>query len=316
MESLVFVYFVPAVAIVLDLLFGDPQSFPHPVRYIGKGLDLFEASARRVRIDLRTAGWVAVILFAVGSWSIAEFLMAIPYLGVLFAIYLAYAGLALGCLIRDARKVASRLNVGDLPGARDALSMMVSRDTSGLDANGIRQTLAETVSENLNDGFVAPMFYLALFGPGGLWAYKAISTMDSMWGYRTEQYRQLGYAAAKTDDALAFIPARLTAWAMLLLGKHRGFNYAEAKERFAADAQKMESPNAGWPMSAAAWLLKGQMGGEAIYFGEKKEKPVLGPAGAVWDKEMIRSLIELCKSSGKMTAVALILALGWLQVAF
>lgn len=316
MESLVFAFLVPGVAIILDLLFGDPQSLPHPVRYIGKGLDLFEASARRVGLNLRTAGWIAVVIFVVGTWSIAEFFMAVPYIGVLVAIYLAYAGLALGCLVRDAKRVASMLDIGDLTGAREALAMLVSRDTSDLDSNDIRKTLAETVSENLNDGFVAPMFYLALFGPGGLWAYKAVSTMDSMWGYKTDQYRELGYAGAKMDDYLAFIPARITAWSLLLLGKFRGLNYTEAKAHFAVDATKMESPNAGWPMAAAAWLLGGQMGGAAVYFGEVKEKPILGPEGEVWDKQMIRSLIDLCKDAGKIAAVVLILTLGWLQIVF
>ena len=316
MESIVLAFFVPAVAMILDSLLGDPPNLPHPVRYIGQGLELFEASARKVRIGLRTAGWVAVILFSVGAWSIAEALMAIPYVGILIAFYLAYAGLALGCLVKDARRVVYLLDIDDLVAARESLSMLVSRDTSKLDPAGIRRTLAETVSENLNDGFVAPMFYLAIFGPGGLWTYKAVSTMDSMWGYRTERYKDLGYGAAKTDDLLAFIPARLTAWALLLTGWMRGLNYTEAKARFADDARKMESPNAGWPMAAAAWLMNGQMGGRAVYFGQEKEKPVLGPEGKRWDRNMIRSLIFLCKSAGHRIGWVFILGLGWLQLAF
>ncbi len=316
MESYVFAFAVPAVAMILDSLFGDPHNLPHPVRFIGQGLDLFETIARKVTLDLRIAGWAAVVLFVVGTWSVAELLMAIPYLGILIAIYLAYAGLALGCLVKDARKVASLLDSGDLPGARNALAMLVSRDTEELDPAGVRRTLAETVSENLNDGFVAPMFYLTIFGPGGLWAYKAVSTMDSMWGYRTDRYMNLGYAAAKTDDWLAFIPARLTAWALLAVGWARGLNFREANAHFAKDARKMESPNAGWPMAAAAWLMNGQMGGRAVYFGKKKDKPVLGPKGRPWDRDMIRTLIFLCKSAGHRVGWIFILTLGWLQLVF
>lgn len=316
MESIVFAFIVPVAAVILDALFGDPSSLPHPVRYIGKGLDLFEASARKVKIDLRVAGWVAVFIFSLGIWGIAEFLMAIPYIGVMIAIYLGFAGLALGCLVKDARKVASLLDTGDLPGARKALAMLVSRDTSKLDPNGIRRTLAETVSENLNDGFVAPMFYLAIFGPGGLWAYKAVSTMDSMWGYRTDEYRDLGRAAAKTDDFLAYIPARITALLMLFMGKRQGLAYKEAQKNYQVDANKMESPNAGWPMATAAWLFGGQMGGATEYFGEVKDKPVLGPQGAVWNKKMIKDLIQFCKATGHASAWIFILALGWLQIAF
>lgn len=316
MESYVFAFVVPAVAMILDSLFGDPQNLPHPVRLIGQGLDLFEAAVRKVKLDLRVAGWAAVILFAVGTWSVAELLMAIPYLGILIAIYLAYAGLALGCLVKDARKVTLLLDSGDLPEARRALAMLVSRDTAELDPAGVRRTLAETVSENLNDGFVAPMFYLTIFGPGGLWAYKAVSTMDSMWGYRTDRYIDLGYAAAKTDDCLAFIPARLTAWALLAVGWMRGLNFREAKAHLAEDAGKMESPNAGWPMAAAAWLMNGQMGGRAVYFGKEKDKPVLGPKGRPWDRDMIRTLILLCKSAGHRAGWIFIVTLGWLQLAF
>ncbi|MEF2231887.1 MAG: adenosylcobinamide-phosphate synthase CbiB [Pseudodesulfovibrio sp.] len=312
----VFAFLVPAVALILDSLFGDPQGMPHPVRCIGRGLDLYEASARKVGLNLRAAGWAAVVLFAIGAWSIAGVLTALPYVGAFIAIYLAYAGLAMGCLVRDARRVAALLDSDDLPGARRALAMLVSRDTSALDPEGVRKTLAETVSENLNDGFVAPMFYLALFGPGGMWAYKAISTMDSMWGYRTDRFRDLGRGAAKTDDVLAWIPARLTAWALLLTGRMRGLDYARAKANFAADAAKMESPNAGWPMAAAAWLMDARMGGTAVYFGKAKEKPILGPEGRYWTRAKVRNLIALCKTSGYRAGWAFILLLGWLQIAF
>ena len=184
--------------------------------------------------------------------------------------YFAFAGLALGCLMKDARRVAGLLEAGNLGEARHELSMLVSRDTEGLDAPALRRTLAETVSENLNDGFVAPLFYLSLFGPGGMWAYKTVSTMDSMWGYRNDRYRDLGRGAARTDDLLAWVPARITARIMLLAGKRLGLDHAAARAHHAADAAKMESPNAGWPMATAAWLVGGSMGGRAVYFGEAK----------------------------------------------
>lgn len=316
MEPIVYAFIVPAAAYLLDAVFGDPKSFPHPVRYIGKALDYYEYSARKVGINLRSAGWAAVLIISASVWGIVEFFMAIPYLGVMVAIYLGYAGLALGCLIRDARRVASLLDTGDLEGARAALSMLVTRDTSRLDPTQVRATLAETVSENLNDGFVAPMFYLALFGPGGMWAYKTVSTMDSMWGYKTEKYKELGYAAAKTDDWLAFIPARITAWMLLFVGKRQGLDHDSAKTYFTADAMTMESPNAGWPMAAAAWLLGGQMGGRYDYFGEAKVKPILGPEGRIWNKGTIQKLITLSKSTGNLAAWTFIAGLGWLQLVF
>jgi len=298
MDSFNLAIVVPVLAVVLDAMIGDPNNFPHPVRYIGNGLDLFEDFVRKVGLNLRFSGWLALVLFSGGTWAIAEFLLAIPLLGFVVALYLGYAGLALGCLIKESRKVAVLLDGGNVAEARKALAMLVSRDTSRLDENELRRTLAETVSENLNDGFVAPMFYLALLGPGGMWAYKTVSTMDSMWGYKTDRYNELGYAGAKTDDILAFIPARLTAWLLLVVGKRRGLNFYGAKEHYQADACKMESPNAGWPMAAAAWLIGGQMGGPTVYFGKVKDKPILGPVGKIWNSEMIERLLALSKNAG------------------
>jgi adenosylcobinamide-phosphate synthase len=316
MEHSVAIFLIPALAVILDRLIGDPVNWPHPVRFIGRGLDLFEAAIRRTGVDLRLAGWGAVLLFALGAWFIVARLTAIPYLGWLLAVYFAYAGLALGCLLKDARKVADLIDSGDLPGARQALSMLVSRETAALDAPAIRRTLAETVSENLNDGFTAPLFYLALFGPGGLWAYKAVSTMDSMWGYRTDRYIQLGQGAAKTDDVLAWIPARLTAFFLFIVGKRLGLKAATARGRYRDDARKMESPNAGYPMAAAAWLLEAQMGGPTVYFGKIKDKPVLGPAGAVWDRAKLFKLFRLTAKTGVLAALVLIPVLGLIRLLF
>jgi adenosylcobinamide-phosphate synthase len=316
MEHSAAVFLIPALAVVLDRLIGDPPNWPHPVRIIGKGLDLFEAAVRRLNFNLRMAGWGGVALFAAASWFIVAQLTVVPYLGPLLAVYFAYAGLALGCLLKDARRVAALLDSGDLSGARHALSMLVSRETAGLDAPAIRRTLAETVSENLNDGFTAPLFYLALFGPAGLWAYKAVSTMDSMWGYRTDRYLQLGQGAAKTDDFLAWIPARLTAFFLFIVGKRLGLKAATARGRYRDDARTMESPNAGYPMAAVAWLLEAQMGGPTVYFGKVKDKPLLGPEGAEWDRAKLRKLFRLAAKTGTLASWVLIPVLGLIRLLF
>lgn len=316
MDSFAYIFVLPIVAVILDSIIGDPHSFPHPVRYIGKGLDFYESAVRKIGLNLRFAGYAAVFLFCLIVWKLVSFLTSVPVIGFFLAVYFGYAGLALGCLMDETQKVADILNVGDMEGARKAVSMLVSRDTNELSEQEIRRTLAETLSENLNDGFVAPLFYLVLFGPAGMWVYKTVSTMDSMWGYKTARYGKLGYAAAKLDDTLAFVPARLTAKIMIWIGKERGLDSISAKENVAKDAAKMESPNAGWPMAAAAWLVGGQMGGETVYFGKIKQKPVLGPVGKVWDSQMISTLIHTCRRTGHATAVIFILAGGILKVIF
>lgn len=294
------------VAIVLDGVIGDPHSFPHPVRYIGKALDFIESKVRSHFASMHLVGAIVLLVLSALSWIIVISLISIPFVGVLFAVYFSYAGLALGCLLKEGRHVHDLLERGELEAARRAIALLVSRDTAAMNEDDIGRSLAETISENLNDGFVAPLFYLALTGPAGLWVYKTISTMDSMWGYKNERFEKLGYAGAKMDDILAFIPARITAWSMFFAGKLMCLDTISAKKYFIADARKMESPNAGWPMAMAAWLVGGQMGGRTKYFGEVKNKPVLGPLNEKWHSYKISQLLNLCQKTAVVAALALI----------
>jgi len=125
-----------------------------------------------------------------------------------------------------------------------------------------------------------------------------VSTMDSMWGYKTERFRDLGWAAARADDVLAYLPARLSAALLLGVGACMGLNARQALARFRADAAAMDSPNAGWPMAVSAWLLQGSMGGPATYFGEVKMKPTLGPEGYVWSIEKLKRFFSLILLTG------------------
>lgn len=304
MDNSTVVFLVPVIAFVLDYLLGDPKGLPHPVCFIGKMIKSYESWAKSTRLSPKIMGGIAVLGFAIVIWGVLKLLISIPFLGALIALYLAYSGLALGCLLKDCRKVASLLDAGQIEDARDELSMLVTRDVSSLDEEELRKVLAETASENLNDGFVAPFFFLVVTGPAGMWVYKTISTMDSMWGYKTEEYREFGYFAAKTDDVLAFIPARITAMIMICAGRVLKLNWRDAWDNLLKDASKTESPNAGWPMSCAAWLLGAKMGGKAVYFGEVKEKPVLGPGG-VWDEFKTQKLLNLITASGFLCAILL-----------
>lgn len=297
---------LPFLAFLLDLLLGDPQRLPHPVRLIGLWLDWLEPRARRLGLPLKLAGLLCVAGTAGASYAAVSFLCSVKYFGLILLVYFAYAGLALGELLASAR-AALRLIQDDarLNEARQAVGMLVSRSTAEMDALELRRTLAETMSENFCDAFVAPMLYLVLGGPALMWAYKAVSTMDSMWGYKTERFRQLGWAAARADDALAYVPARLSAVLLIAVGGLLGLNWRQALAYFRADAAQMDSPNAGWPMAACAWLAEGSMGGPATYFGEVKLKPVLGPAGQVWTHEKLVKLSRLVLFSGFAGALLL-----------
>ncbi len=287
------VFSLPVLATIVDLFLGDPQRLPHPVRLIGRVLDWLEPRARAWSMNLRLSGLICVLLVAGASALIVHLLGEIHLAGMLIAAYFAYAGLALGQLQDEGRDAMDLIEEGRLEEAREAIAMLVTRDTSAMDAPELRRTLAETVSENLNDGFFAPLFYLILGGPALMWAYKAVSTMDSMWGYKTERFADLGRAAAKADDLLAWIPARLTALFLILSGAVLRMPWREARANLRADAVKMDSPNAGWPMAACAWLCQGSMGGPAVYFGEAKWKPELGPQSQEWTLEKLKKLFRL-----------------------
>jgi len=294
---------LPLAAVLLDLLLGDPPGWPHPVRLLGKAAAELSPLVRSGAARTQTVkGAAAAVLLVWAAGGTAWFLAALPWVGFLLALYLAYAGLALGQLLREGRGVLEHLERNDLPGARRALAQLVTRETRDMDARALRRGLAETLAENLNDAFAAPFLFLAVGGPAWLWGYKTVSTLDSMWGYKTAEWKHAGWFAARADDVLAWLPARITAFMLLLAGGLLRLNWRAAYAHLLEDAGKTESPNAGWPMAAAAWLCGAAVGGPATYFGVLKDKPVLGPAGTEWTDEGLRSLLVLCRTAGLLLA--------------
>lgn len=285
-----FSLFLPILALIFDYIFKDPQNFPHPVQVVALLADKLEVPARRFAgrgqvclpgIGEMQAGYLSgalcLLIILVICGGTVFLILKIPILKIFFAMYFAYAGLALGSLLREGNKAIVILNNGCLEEGRQAVAMLVSRDLSQADMDSLWRALAESLSENFTDALIAPFFWLLLGGPVGLWVYKAVSTMDSLWGYRTDKWRYLGWASARLDDVMAFIPARI---AVFLLGLFSKFCPCDGSWPGLAvirqDAAQMDSPNAGWSMSAAAWLHAANMGGATMYFGEFKQKPVLG----------------------------------------
>lgn len=301
-------------ALVLDLLLGDPVlPWPHPVCLVGKGMHTLEKLARSFIALFPSgllhnaiaviAGFLSLILCTGLVAIFARVPLCIPYFNYLFALYLAWAGLAGGCLLRTGKIVLERVENSSLPQAREACSWLVSRDVSQMDRSVLRKTLADTLSENFTDAFVAPFFWLLLTGPVGLWIYKTVSTMDSQWGYMTPAWRYLGYAGARGDDILAWLPARLSV--LLLYFTDRILSLSPAHKIWrgqlpslrllSLQARGMPSPNSGWSMSACAWLCNARMAGSSVYFGKLVSKPWLGPPpnqAIEWNR---KTLLALCK---------------------
>jgi adenosylcobinamide-phosphate synthase len=275
------------LAVVADALLGDPPSWPHLVRFMGGSISRLEDWLRRryaTPAELRLAGAVLVIL-VVGGYGLASALALglaaglWPVLGLVLAGVLAFQCLAAGQLWREARGVSGPLRAGDLSEARRRLGLIVGRDTAGLDEQGVARALIETMAENLNDGVVAPLFYLTLGGAPLAVAYKAVNTLDSMVGYRNERYQHLGWAAARLDDVCGFIPARLTAWLLATACHLMGLSGRQAWRAARRDHGQHKSPNSGWPEAAAAGALGVRLGGPSHYGGLLVDKPWINPEG-------------------------------------
>ncbi len=295
-------------ATLLELRLSWPRAVPHPVRLIGLLLDRLEGPARRMGYP-RLAGALSLTAALVLVGLIVHTLISVRHLGLVFALALAFAGLALGALLRAGSQALEALArdeaTGDFTDSRRLIGLLVSRETSGMDAAELRRALAETLAENFNDAFVAPLFWLCLGGPMGLWLYKTVSTMDSMWGYTTAAWKDLGLAGARCDDLLAWIPARLSALLLLLaaLGRPREGVWPGWRV-IRQQAGRMASPNAGWPMAAAAWLHAARMGGPTPYFGTMLDKPPLGPPDAAsWDQARLDALLRHIRRAGVLAAL-------------
>ncbi len=301
----------------LDVILGDPPSWPHPVRWIGSLVNRAERVFYRPEGSpdaRRLAGflcWGSVVAITGGAallvLALAGFLLPTVLSGAV-AVWIAYTTLATRSLHQESRKVAAALELGDIPLARQRLSNIVSRETGGLDEKDIVRALLETVSENFSDGVAAPLFYLALGGPAAAVLYKAVNTMDSMLGYMNDRYRFFGWFAAKADDAANWAPARLSGLLLVGAAALLKMDARNAWRIMRRDAGKMKSPNAGRPEAAAAGALGIQLGGPSTYFGELVHKPTLGDAERPCTIERYNAMIRLMYTAS-LLALAAALAL-------
>jgi adenosylcobinamide-phosphate synthase len=261
-----------------DLLAGDPRWLPHPVSGIGHIARWQEKWWRRSRLPLRLAGigaWFGVV----GTTSSVIYLSLRWLPAPFIQIYWIYAFLALRGLDQHAMAVIRPLEANDLPRARRAVGYMVGRDTDNLDADEVTRAAIETVAENASDGVIAPLVWLLVGGPVVMGAYKAVNTLDSMFGYKNERYRDFGWWSARADDWANWLPARITAGLFCLTaGIVPGLNAARAVAATVRDAHHQPSPNSGYPEAAAAGALGVRLGGVNYYRGIKSEKSPLGEA--------------------------------------
>nr|WP_312291150.1 adenosylcobinamide-phosphate synthase CbiB [Clostridium chromiireducens] len=270
------------IGFLLDLIIGDPNNPYHPVRGIGCLAKRFETIFRRLfKNYLKAAGlitWILTIAVTfIITFGIVNACKSINlYFGIIVEGVLIYFCIASKGLVVEGYKVITFLLKDDIDGARKQLSFIVGRDTASLNKEGIIKAVVETIAENMADGIIAPLFYAAIFGAPLAFAYKAVNTLDSMFGYKNDKYMDFGFFSAKLDDIFNYIPARITGILIVISSGILGYNYKNSFKIYKRDRYNHTSPNSAHPEAAIAGALGVELGGANYYFGKLVEKPKIG----------------------------------------
>ncbi|MGC8099807.1 adenosylcobinamide-phosphate synthase CbiB [Metapseudomonas otitidis] len=292
------------VALLLDALFGEPRR-GHPLVLFGRWAERLERRFNPGGRGWRSHGVSAWLLAVLPPTAVVWLLADIPGLGWVVSVLALYAAVGLRSLNEHAEPVAQALEQGDLARARERVGYMVSRDTRELDDSAVARAATESVLENGSDAVFAALFWFAVAGAPGVVLYRLANTLDAMWGYRNARFERFGWAAARIDDVLNYIPARLVALTYAVLGKT-----ALALQCWCQQAPLWDSPNAGPVMAAGAGALGVQLGGPAIYHGELHERPRLGEGEPACAADIQRGM-DLVRQ-GVMLWVAVLIVGGWL----
>ena len=277
----------------LDLLIGDPHFIPHPVRLIGSLISFcdkrlncdagYNISEKKLNLIKYKRGMLLafIVIFATFAMSVIIIVAAYSinlYAGVIAEAVMTWQILATKCLRVESMRVYDALRTDGVDAGRKAVSMIVGRDTSVLDAAGVTRAAVETIAENTSDGVIAPMLYTAIGGPVLGFVYKAVNTMDSMLGHKNDKYMYFGRFAARLDDVVNFIPARISAYMMIVAAfiGGRQFDGQNAYRIFKRDRFNHASPNSAQTESVCAGALRVRLAGDAVYFGKLVKKKYIG----------------------------------------
>lgn len=291
------------IAFLLDQILGDPRCLPHPVRLMGRLALGCEVVFRRLIPWEWLAGFFSVLTVVAvvggGTFLLVDLFSGLVVLQDIVEIYLIFTAIAARDLVRHSHRVYVALQNRDLAAAKLEVSMIVGRDTEPLDESGISRACVESVAENLVDGVTAPLFWTIIGGPVGALVYKAVNTMDSTFGYKNDRYVNFGWTAAKLDDLANWLPARITAFLIILLAFLMRLDGKGALQVWREDRYCHESPNSGHSESAFAGALGVQLGGPGYYFGRLVEKPLIGSAK---NRLVAR---HICQANNLMQAVSI-----------
>lgn len=295
---------------ILDTIIGDPYKLPHPIRWIGSFISILEKLCRKIAksntmLMILGAILVFIVVFVSGGITLLVLKLASfnKYAYLIVSSVICYYMLAGKSLKTESMKVYKAFENNDTEGARKAVSMIVGRDTQSLTKEGIIKAAVETVAENSSDGVVAPLIYMLIFGPVGGVVYKAVNTMDSMIGYVEEKYFYIGKFAAKLDDVLNYIPARISGILVIISAFILRYDYKNAFRIFKRDRRKHASPNSAQTESAMAGALGVQLAGDATYFGVVHKKSYIGDKKREIENEDIKRANDIMYT---MTIICLV----------
>lgn len=313
---------------ILDLMFGDPARLPHPVVAFGKWIAMLERRFNKGSHRRAKGAAVAVVSIALTFGITYTILNVSDIISGILSVVLIFFCLAGTTLRREVRMVFTALD-RSLDEGRRQVSRIVGRDTSALSAQEVRTAALETLAENLSDGVVAPLFWLCLLGVPGMMAYKMVNTLDSMIGYRNERYKDFGCWAAHIDDIANWLPARITAFAIVIAGwaysllkrnkgiepqhgsnkKTHGRSLAKLTAFVMSNGPRHASPNSGWPEAALAATLDCRFGGPHLYFGQMVEKPFIGSNPRALSTHDMTVSLRVCMTAEVLCVAAAILIL-------
>lgn len=293
--------YILLIAILLDLLIGDPRFYPHPVVIMGKIINSLEKylykedDSPRVK---KTKGALLVVIVLTIIFVAIYLIITLAFnidliFGVIVQILILYSMIAIKGLKDAGLDIYNKLKNKELMNARKALDLIVGRNTCKLDEAEIIRAVIETLAENTSDGIIAPIFYFMLGGPILSVLYKAVNTMDSMLGHKNNRYIDFGWAAARLDDLMNYIPARLTAFFFITASIILQKDFLSSFKTVFADASKHDSPNAGYPEAAVAGALGLRLGGMNYYSDHQTIKAYLGKKSNEFEKRQIKDTIRL-----------------------
>lgn len=308
-----------AIGFCIDLIVGDPHWMIHPISLIGAFIikleKLLRACFPKTKKGEYIAGIFLVLIVSAVSTIVPWLILVIAgkihiYLKFLILIVMCYQILATKALKVESMKVYDQLIKGNLKKAREAVSMIVGRDTESLTEEGVTKATVETIAENTSDGVIAPLLFMAILGPVAGFFYKSINTMDSMIGYKNDKYLYFGRAAAITDDIVNYIPARISAYLMIIATEFTSFSRIKAYEIYKRDCHNHESPNSAHTEAVMAGALGVQLAGDAYYFGTLHKKKTIGDSCRTIEPKDIKNANEL------LYVTAIIALISFLSIKF